>query len=122
MNGDGKVYNKRGTITSGQLVVGEEAIIEYHSHVYILTIYAHPKFDGDTTYEQLDAAFPKVADAIWQFIQSESLILHKTGFRIYTGSIHLLLGDLQGNNFSRPAHSFDNVTHSTYDPNFHLIQ
>ena len=70
MNGDGKIYNKRGTITSGQLVVGEAAIIEYHSHVYILTIYAHPRFDGDTTYEQLDAAFPKVADSIWQFMQA----------------------------------------------------
>ena len=70
MTGNGKIYNKRGTITSGQLVVGEAAIIEYHSHVYILTIYAHPRFDGDTTYEQLDAAFPKVADSIWQFMQT----------------------------------------------------
>jgi hypothetical protein len=70
MTGDGKIYNKRGTITSGQLVVGETAIIEYHSHIYILTIFAHPRFDGDTTYEQLDAAFPKVADSIWQFMQT----------------------------------------------------
>jgi hypothetical protein len=70
MNGDGKIYNKRGTITSGQLVVGEAAIIEYHSHVYLLTIYAHPRYDGDTTYEQLDAAFPKVADSLWQFMQT----------------------------------------------------
>jgi hypothetical protein len=69
MNGNGKIYNKRGTITSEELVVGEAAIIEYHSHVYFLTLYAHPRFDGDTTYEQLDAAFPKVADSVWQFMQ-----------------------------------------------------
>jgi hypothetical protein len=70
MNGEGKIYNKRGTITSGLLVVGEATIIEYHSHVYLLTIFAHPRMDGDTTYEELDAAFPKVADAIWEFMQA----------------------------------------------------
>lgn len=69
MNGEGKIYNKRGTITAGILVVGEVAILEYHSHVYILAIYAHPRFDGDATYEQLDAAFPQVADVLWKFMQ-----------------------------------------------------
>ena len=70
MDGDGKIYNKRGTITRDLLVLGETAIIEYHSHVYILAIFAHPKQDGETTYEQLDAAFPRVAAVIWQFIQT----------------------------------------------------
>jgi beta-lactamase class A len=69
MEEDGKIYNKRGTITSGLLVVGEVAIMEYHAHVYLLAIYARPHQDGDTTYEKLDAAFPQVADALWKFMQ-----------------------------------------------------
>ena len=70
MNGDGKIYNKRGTITAGLLDLGEVAIVEYHHHVYLVTLFAHPRLDGDTTYEQLDAAFPQVADALWQFMQN----------------------------------------------------
>jgi len=70
MDGDGKIFNKRGTITNEILVLGEAAIIEYHSHVYILVLFAHPKQTGDTTYERLDAAFPKVVDLVSQFMQS----------------------------------------------------
>lgn len=66
-------YNKRGTITDGLMVVGDLAIVSLPTpagdRVFTLGIFAYQS-QQPTTYERLDAAMPKVAQAFWEYTQS----------------------------------------------------
>jgi beta-lactamase class A len=71
LGNDGMIYNKRGTMTTDWLIVADTAIIVYKSHAYILLVYAQPEVNQSSpSYEQLDAAFPKIAQTIWNFLQT----------------------------------------------------
>lgn len=71
LGSDGVIYNKRGTMTADHLIVADTAIITYKLHAYTLLVYAQPEVNQTgPTYEQLDAAFPEIAKAAWEFLQT----------------------------------------------------
>lgn len=63
---DGKLYNKRGSITDGRLVIGDAAIVTWDSRAYVILIFSYP---GETPTNDLKlvAAIEQSALAFWEF-------------------------------------------------------
>ncbi len=63
---DGKLYNKRGSITDGRLVIGDAAIVTWDSRAYVIIIFGYP---GETPTNDLKlvAAIEQSALAFWEF-------------------------------------------------------
>ena len=71
---NGNMYNKRGSLASEWVIVADTAIIEYGGKAYIVALFAYPKDEGDTTYEDLEAAIEEAAHLIWEYIGTNRLI------------------------------------------------
>ena len=64
---DGKIYNKRGTITDERLIIGDAAIVTWNSKAYVIIIFGYPG-DGRTTNDiKLTEAIEQSALAFWEF-------------------------------------------------------
>ncbi len=63
---DGKIYNKRGTITDERLVIGDAAIVTWDSHTYLILIFGYPG-ETPTNDLKLAAAIEQSALAFWDF-------------------------------------------------------
>ncbi|MFZ5855858.1 MAG: serine hydrolase [Chloroflexota bacterium] len=63
---DGKLYNKRGTITDGRLVIGDAVIVTWDSKAYVIVIFGYPG-ENPTNDLKLAAAIEQSALAFWDF-------------------------------------------------------
>ncbi|MBI5933328.1 MAG: serine hydrolase [Chloroflexi bacterium] len=64
---DGKLYNKRGSITDGRLVIGDAAIVTWDSRAYVILIFGYPGGETPTDDLKLVAAIEQSALAFWEF-------------------------------------------------------
>ncbi|MBN2045184.1 MAG: serine hydrolase [Anaerolineales bacterium] len=66
----GHFFSKRGSLVNGGIIVGEVAILELGSKVYVVSIFGYPG-DGDDppTYDELEQAIEDAAWVIWGYIQ-----------------------------------------------------
>jgi len=70
---NGNIYNKRGSLAREWVIVADTAIIEYGEKAYIAAFFAYPNDEGDTTYEDLEAAIEEAAHLIRDYITANSL-------------------------------------------------
>lgn len=63
---DGKLYNKRGTVTEGRLIVGDAAIVTWDSKAYVIVLFGYPG-EIPTNDLKLAAAIEQAARAFWNF-------------------------------------------------------
>ena len=71
----GKFYNKRGTITDGNLVIGDSALLTWNQNgqekVYVIVIAG---YNGQvpTTDVKLERGIQAVANLFWEFVVAEN--------------------------------------------------
>ena len=66
-------YNKRGSVTSGRLIIGDSALVSWDSngarHTYVLVILSYYSEKYPTTNVRLENGIEAIARLFWDFVK-----------------------------------------------------
>ena len=68
---DFNLFNKRGSVAKGFVVVADVAIIEMGDRAYVVSMFGYPRaVDDRPTYDDLEAAIEEAAPLIWKYLST----------------------------------------------------
>jgi beta-lactamase class A len=66
------LFNKRGSVAKGFVVVGDVAIIEMGNRAYVVAMFGYPLPEDDLpTYDDLEAAIEEAVPLIWDYLNKQ---------------------------------------------------